>query len=186
MPKVSRYAAQDGGRQERRAPALARARPLLVDREVSAPGTRVTSAGRSQLTRASPQREEPRCPASAFSLDSVPAIRNRVVRRPLLPYPFSCSPSPFVKIPRKTIRYECVGGPRDGDVVLIQRTKHHVELDGALYEVRLWAKMDEHGQRLLWKREALIWEGLLTSDAKDQPTTEAPPPQPVDWPLRDG
>lgn len=92
----------------------------------------------------------------------------------------------MVKIPRKTIRYECVGGPRDGDLVLIQRTKHNVELDGALYEVRLWAKMDEHGQRLLWKREALVWEGLLTSSDPHQPTTEPSPPQPVDWPQRDG
>jgi len=91
-----------------------------------------------------------------------------------------------VKFPRKTIRYECVGGPRDGDVVLIQRTKRNVELDGALYEVRLWAKMDEHGQRLLWKREALVWEGLLTSTVTDQPTTEPAPPQPVDWHPRDG
>jgi len=91
-----------------------------------------------------------------------------------------------VKIPRKTIRYECVGGPRDGDVVLILRTKHNVELDGALYEVRLWTKLDERGQRLLWKREALVWEGLLTSDATDQPTAEPPPPQPVDWPVQDG
>ena len=93
---------------------------------------------------------------------------------------------PLVKIPRKTIRYECVGGPRDGDVVLIQRTKQLAELDGALYHVRLWAKMDEHGQRLLWKREALVWEGLLVSDATDQPTSEPTPPQPVDWPIRDG
>ena len=115
----------------------------------------------------------PRLTAREFALASFSALRSRF-------------PSPFVKIPRKTIRYECVGGPRDGDVVLIQRTKHNVELDGALYEVRLWAKMDERGQRLLWKREALVWEGLLTSDSKDQPTTEAPPPQPVDWPLRDG
>ncbi len=78
--------------------------------------------------------------------------------------------APASEDPRKTIRYECVGGPRDGDVVLIQRTKHQVRLDGALYEVRLWAKMDEHGQRLLWKREALVWEGLLVSDSPDQPT----------------
>ena len=91
-----------------------------------------------------------------------------------------------VKIPRKTIRYECVGGPRDGDLVLIQRTKHQVRLDGALYEVRLWAKMDEHGQRLLWKREALVWEGLLVSDSPDQPAAEPSPPQPVDWPPRAG
>ena len=91
-----------------------------------------------------------------------------------------------VKIPRKTIRYECVGGPRDGDVVLIQRMKQHVHLDGAVYQVRLWAMMDEHGQRLLWKREALVWEGLLVSDAADQATTEPSPPQPVDWPSRDG
>ena len=115
-------------------------------------------------------------------LDSQPAIRNPVERAfsvPLLPFP-------SVKFPRKTIRYECVGGPRDGDVVLIQRTKHNVELDGALYEVRLWAKMDEHGQRLLWKREALVWEGLLTSTVTDQPTIEPAPPQPVDWHPRDG
>ncbi len=92
----------------------------------------------------------------------------------------------MVKIPRKTIRYECVGGPRDGDVVLIQRTKNNVRLDGALYEVRLWTKMDENGQRLIWKREALVWEGLLTSSAADQPTTEPAPPQPVDWPSRQG
>jgi len=94
-----------------------------------------------------------------------------------------------VKIPRKTIRYECVGGPRDGDLVLIQRTKQNVHLDGALYEVRLWAKMDENGQRLLWKREALVWEGLLTSSATHQPTSEPSPPQPVepvDWPPHQG
>jgi hypothetical protein len=100
--------------------------------------------------------------------------------------PVTRSTRAAVKIPRKTIRYECVGGPRDGDVVLIQRTKHQVRLDGALYEVRLWAKMDEHGQRLLWKREALVWEGLLVSDAPHQPTREPSPPQPVDWPPRDG
>lgn len=91
-----------------------------------------------------------------------------------------------VKIPRKTIRYECVGGPRDGDTVLIQRTRQQVHLDGALYQVRLWAKMDENGQRLLWKREALVWEGLLVSDSRDQPASEPSPPQPVDWPPRDG
>jgi hypothetical protein len=91
-----------------------------------------------------------------------------------------------MKIPRKTIRYECVGGPRDGDVVLVQRTKKEVRLDGALYEVRLWAKMDENGQRLLWKREALVWEGLLVSDTPHQPTVEPTPPQPVDWPPRHG
>lgn len=91
-----------------------------------------------------------------------------------------------MKIPRKTIRYECVGGPRDGDLVLIQRNKSQVRLDGALYQVRLWTKMDEHGQRLLWKREALVWEGLLVSDSPHQPTVEPTPPQPVDWPSRDG
>ena len=94
--------------------------------------------------------------------------------------------TPLVKIPRKTIRYECVGGPRDGDVVLIQRFKTLAELDGAVYHVRLWTKMDEHGQRLLWKREALVWEGLLVSDSPDQPTAEPSPPQPVDWPPRAG
>ena len=99
---------------------------------------------------------------------------------------FVVTTCPVVKIPRKTLRYECVGGPRDGDVVLIQRTKQNVRLDGALYEVRLWAKMDDNGQRLLWKREALVWEGLLTSSAPDQPTTEPAPPQPVDWPSRQG
>ena len=88
-------------------------------------------------------------------------------------------------MPRKTIRYECVGGPRDGDVVLVQRTKQRVELDGALYEVRLWTKMDEHGQRLLWKREALVWEGLLASQSNSPEITEPAPPQPVDWPVRD-
>jgi hypothetical protein len=46
--------------------------------------------------------------------------------------------------------------------------------------------MDEHGQRLLWKREALVWEGLLVSDSPHQPTVEPTPPQPVDWPSRDG
>jgi hypothetical protein len=91
-----------------------------------------------------------------------------------------------VKIPRKTIRYECVGGPRDGDLVLIQRTKQHVHLDGALYEVRLWAKMDENGQRLLWKREALVWEGLLLPDRGSDTIAQPSPPQPVDWPGRDG
>lgn len=89
-------------------------------------------------------------------------------------------------MPRKTIRYECVGGPRDGDVVLVQRTKHRVELDGATYEVRLWTKMDEHGQRLLWKREALVWEGLLGSAPEHTPTAEPSPPQPVDCPAPDG
>ena len=98
----------------------------------------------------------------------------------------SSSLTSLVKIPRKTIRYECVGGPRDGDVVLIQRSKQHAELDGAVYHVRLWTKMDEHGQRLLWKREALVWEGLLVSDSPDQPTAEPSPPQPVDWPPRAG
>jgi hypothetical protein len=100
--------------------------------------------------------------------------------------PLVVTTRPVVKIPRKTLRYECVGGPRDGDVVLIQRTKQNVRLDGALYEVRLWAKMDDNGQRLLWKREALVWEGLLTSSVPDQPTTEPAPPQPVDWPSRQG
>ena len=107
----------------------------------------------------------------------------RVPRDWSLPNPAALRP---VKIPRKTIRYECVGGPRDGDVVLIQRTKNQVRLDGAFYEVRLWAKMDENGQRLLWKREALVWEGLLVSDSSDQPTAEPSPPQPVDWPPRAG
>lgn len=91
-----------------------------------------------------------------------------------------------MKIPRKTIRYECVGGPRDGDIVLIQRTRQHVTLDGALYEVRLWAKMDENGQRLLWKREALVWEGLLVSDQRTDQSTEPPPRQPVDCPAPEG
>lgn len=91
-----------------------------------------------------------------------------------------------MKIPRKTIRYECVGGPRDGDVVLIQRTKQHVSLDGAMYQVRLWAKMDENGQRLLWKREALVWEGLLVADSGTDSTVEPTPPPPVDWPAREG
>ena len=70
-------------------------------------------------------------------------------------------------------------------MVLIQRTKQNVTLDGALYEVRLWAKMDEHGQRLLWKREALVWEGLLIKDTGAE-TTEPAPPQPIDCPVRDG
>ena len=90
-----------------------------------------------------------------------------------------------MKMPRKTSRYECVGGPRDGDVVLIQRTKQNVTLDGALYEVRLWTKMDEHGQRLLWKREALVWEGLLIADTGPE-ATQPSPPQPIDCPVRDG
>jgi len=91
-----------------------------------------------------------------------------------------------VKIPRKTIRYECVGGPRDGDLVLIQRTRQEVRLDGARYHVRLWTKMDERGQRLLWKREALVWEGLLVSDSHGDANLQPTPPQPVDWPTRDG
>ena len=91
-----------------------------------------------------------------------------------------------MKIPRKTIRYECVGGPRDGDLVLILRTKTEVELEGALYHVRLWAKMDDRGQRLLWKREALVWEGLLVSDSDGASNVQPTPPQPVDWPTRDG
>ena len=91
-----------------------------------------------------------------------------------------------MKIPRKTIRYECVGGPRDGDLVLIQRTKNEVQLDGALYQVRLWAKMDERGQRLLWKREALVWEGLLVAGSDGDATVQPTPPQPVDCPTRDG
>ena len=91
-----------------------------------------------------------------------------------------------VKIPRKTIRYECVGGPRDGDLALIQRTKREVRLDGALYQVRLWTKLDENGQRLLWKREALVWEGLLVSESNGDPTAQPTPPQPVDCPTPDG
>jgi len=91
-----------------------------------------------------------------------------------------------VKIPRKTIRYECVGGPRDGDLVLIQRTKHEVRLDGALYQVRLWTKMDERGQRLLWKREALVWEGLLVPETSGDANVQPTPPQPVDSPTRGG
>ena len=79
-------------------------------------------------------------------------------------------------MPRKTSRYECVGGPRDGDTVLIQRSKENVTLDGA---------MDEHGQRLLWKREALVWEGLLIADTSSD-VIEPAPPQPIDWPGRDG
>jgi hypothetical protein len=31
-----------------------------------------------------------------------------------------------------------------------------------------------------------VWEGLLVSDAREQPTSEPSPPQPVDWPPRDG
>jgi hypothetical protein len=69
-------------------------------------------------------------------------------------------------------------------MVLIQRSKQNVTLDGALYEVRLWAKMDEHGQRLLWKREALVWEGLLIDTATD--AIDPAPPQPIDWPGREG
>jgi hypothetical protein len=94
--------------------------------------------------------------------------------------------SPVVKIPRKTIRYECVGGPRDGDIVLIQRSKQQVTLDGAVYHVQLWAKMDEHGQRLLWKREALVWEGLLPAEPSPDHGTEPSPPQPVDCPAPEG
>jgi len=97
----------------------------------------------------------------------------------------SAAPS-RVKIPRKTIRYECVGGPRDGDLVLIQRTKHEVRLDGALYQVRLWTKMDERGQRLLWKREALVWEGLLVPETSGDANVQPTPPQPVDSPTRGG
>jgi hypothetical protein len=141
--------------------------------------TREIRANRRSVT-------SPVAPRLPFPYTHCPRIRNRVLQRPPFLHPVFRFPSPFVKIPRKTIRYECVGGPRDGDVVLIQRTKHNVELDGALYEVRLWAKMDEHGQRLLWRREALVWEGLLTSDAKHQPAAEPPPPQPVDWHPQDG
>ena len=110
--------------------------------------------------------------------------------RVIVPTPFSpVTPNAIpadVKIPRKTIRYECVGGPRDGDLVLIQRTKTEVQLEGALYFVRLWAKMDERGQRLLWKREALVWEGLLVADTDGAANVQPTPPQPVDWPSRDG
>jgi hypothetical protein len=60
---------------------------------------------------------------------------------------------------RKTIRYECVGGPRDGDVVLVQRGLREVTLNGHKYRVRLWAKLDGE-QRTLFKRERLVWEGL--------------------------
>ena len=62
--------------------------------------------------------------------------------------------------PRKTVRYECVGGPRDGEWVLVLRSKTEVNLSGAVYRVRMWSKFDEGGQRLLWKREALVWEGV--------------------------
>ena len=81
-----------------------------------------------------------------------------------------------MKAPRKTIRYECVGGPRDGDVVLVQRNRRNFTLDGAAYVVRLWSKMDEHGQRLLWKREALVWEGLLVAESDDASASPNPSP----------
>ena len=137
---------------------------------------RTAPSGKTRQRRNTPKSEGRPSPpvASIVVSDSPrPGHLQPAARRPM-------------KIPRKTIRYECVGGPRDGDVVLIQRTKHQVRLDGALYEVRLWAKMDENGQRLLWKREALVWEGLLVSDSSDQPTAEPSPPQPVDWPPRAG
>jgi hypothetical protein len=60
---------------------------------------------------------------------------------------------------RKTVRYECVGGPRDGDVVLIPRGRREVTLDGHRYLVRPWERLDG-AQRTLFKRERLVWEGL--------------------------
>ena len=38
---------------------------------------------------------------------------------------------------------------------------------------------------LLWKREALVWEGLLITDTGPE-ATEPAPPQPIDCPVRDG
>ena len=47
----------------------------------------------------------------------------------------------------RTVVYECLGGPRDGDRVRILRRKRAVRLAGALYRVRKVADQD-----------CLVWE----------------------------
>ncbi len=55
----------------------------------------------------------------------------------------------------KFARYQCIGGPRDGDSVVIRREARSVTLDGTIYRVRWWIKRDENGLRL-WERECLV------------------------------
>lgn len=47
----------------------------------------------------------------------------------------------------RTVVYECLGGPRDGDRVRILRRKRTVMLGGALYRVRRVSD-----------QECLVWE----------------------------
>ena len=67
----------------------------------------------------------------------------------------------------KTVRYECVGGPRDGDVVLVQRGADGVTLDGHRYRLRPWHPSDG-GQRTFWKRERLVWEGVEADPSRER------------------
>jgi hypothetical protein len=71
--------------------------------------------------------------------------------------------------PRKTARYECVGGPRDGQHVLIVASERSARLDDALYFVRWYVKRDENGLRL-WEKECLVWEShpAEATDAEPQ------------------
>lgn len=64
----------------------------------------------------------------------------------------------------KTVRYECIGGVRDGDTVLVLRSARTVTLSGETYRVRWWIKRDDRGMRL-WEKECLVWEGFPADGA---------------------
>ncbi|MGH7720004.1 MAG: hypothetical protein ACREON_14330 [Gemmatimonadaceae bacterium] len=56
----------------------------------------------------------------------------------------------------KTTLYECIGGPRDGDVVRVLRRARVVTLNGERYRLRAWRQ--PHGELALWERKYLVWE----------------------------
>ena len=56
----------------------------------------------------------------------------------------------------KTVCYECVGGPRDGDTARVLRRARSVMLNGERYHVRRWVERDERG-RQVGVKQCLVW-----------------------------
>lgn len=66
--------------------------------------------------------------------------------------------------PRKTARFTCIGGPRDGSTARVRVEQQTVLLDGELYHRMWWVQRDAEGKRL-WERECLVW--LVTARGDD-------------------
>jgi hypothetical protein len=59
------------------------------------------------------------------------------------------------------VRYECVGGPRDGEIVEIPERARWVTLDEQRYYVGSMIKHNADGEAL-WEVKCLVWDAYLS------------------------